>query len=308
MDRLAAIEAFISVVEAGSFSAGARRLELTQPAVSKAVMQLEQHLKLSLLLRSNRGLTLTEQGRQFYEHAKRIVTEIEAGEQAAREASIGLSGRLRVTTTMTFASRTILPALPRFLEKHPHLGIDLLMNDQQIDLLKEGIDVALRFGTLNDSTMIARKLAERPRVVVATPAYFAKAGIPQHPTDLQSHQNIMYALKRGGIFRTFRRDAEETTIELTGRFHTNSIDGIRAAVLADMGVAVAAQWIFWRELAAGTVQAVLSDWSLPSAELWAVYPAGRMASTKARAFVTFVEELLAEMQREEREAERRRQG
>ncbi|MBP0582643.1 LysR family transcriptional regulator [Labrys sp. LIt4] len=293
MDRLVAMEVFVNVVQAGSFSGGAQRLNLRQPMVSKTVAQLEQHLGVRLLLRSNQGLMLTEPGQRFYDQARIALEQVEASEQAARDASSGVTGRIRVSVPMTFASLTLLPALPRFLDRHPALEVDIMMDDRSTDLLKAGVDVALRIGTLNDSSLVARKLGERPRAVVGTPSYFARFGIPRHPADLASHQAIVYSPRRSGASRTFRRGEEEVTVELSGRVHVDANEGVRAAVLANVGLAVGSNWIFQRDLAEGTVQAVLQDWSLPSADLWALFPTGRMASAKARAFVGFVEEILA---------------
>ncbi|HYG12573.1 MAG TPA: LysR family transcriptional regulator, partial [Methylophilaceae bacterium] len=148
MDRLAAMETYISVVEAGSFSGAARRLNLGQPAVSKSIAQLEEHLGTRLLLRSTRGLTPTDVGQRFYEHAKHVVDEANEAEQAVRDSSSSLSGRLRVSAAVTFARLHIVPALKGFLDQHPQLEIDITLDDRNIDLLEEGIDIALRMGNL----------------------------------------------------------------------------------------------------------------------------------------------------------------
>ncbi len=293
MDRLAAMETFVCVVEAGSFSAAARRLELGQPAVSKTIAQLEQHLGTRLLLRSTRGLMPTDAGQRFYEHAKRAIDEADLAEHAARDSSEGLSGRLRVCAAVTFARLHIIPALKAFLDQHPNLEIDVTLDDRNIDLLEEGIDVALRMGTLADSSMTARCLAHSPRLVVGTPAYFASAGVPQTPPDLGKHQAIVYAQGGGGESWSFSRSGTETAVVVSGRVRVTAAEGMRAAVLGDMGLAVASQWMFAPELEEGKVQAVLTDWTLPPVDLWAVFPSGRLVTSKARAFVAFVERTLA---------------
>jgi DNA-binding transcriptional LysR family regulator len=150
MDRLTSMEVYVSVIEAGSFSSAARRLELGQPAVSKSIAQLEEHLGARLLLRSTRGLTPTEAGQRFYERAKRVIEEANEAEQAVREASDSLSGRLRVSAAVTFARLHILPHLKEFLDQHPKLEIDFVLDDRNIGLLEEGMDVALRMGILTD--------------------------------------------------------------------------------------------------------------------------------------------------------------
>jgi len=293
MDRLAAMETYVSVVEAGSFSRAAQRLKLGQPAVSKSVAQLEERLGTRLLLRSTRGLTPTDAGQRFYEHARRAIEEADEAEQSARDSSESLSGRLRVSAAVTFARLYVLPALKGFMDRHPGLEIDIALDDRDIDLLEEGMDVALRMGSLDDSSMTARRIARSPRLVVGTPRYFSTAGVPQTPADLIRHEAVVYSRRGGGEAWSFSQDGTEVAVTVSGRVRVGAAEGMRAAVLADMGIAVASQWMFAPELKAGIVQAVLTDWTLPPLDLWAVYPAGRLVTTKARAFVAFVEEVLA---------------
>jgi DNA-binding transcriptional LysR family regulator len=292
MDRFAAMETFVSVIEAGSFSGGARRLDVGQPAVSKSIAQLEERLGVRLVMRSTRGLTPTEAGQQYYERAKRAIEEIDEAELVARGSAAGLSGRLRVCAAVTFARLHIVPKMKSFLAQHPELNVDVVLDDRNVDLLEQGIDVALRMGALDDSSMTARKIAQSPRFVVGTPAYFSEAGTPHTPADLASHQAIVYEQRGGGMSWSFRRGNSETAVAVSGRMRVTAAEGVRAAVLADMGVAVASAWMFSPELASGEVQAVLTDWALPPIDLWAVFPTGRMASAKARAFAMFVEETL----------------
>lgn len=293
MDRMAAMETYVSVVEAGSFSAAAKRLKLGQPAVSKSIAQLETRLGVRLLLRSTRGLTPTDAGQRFYEHARRAIEEVEFAEQAVRETSAALSGTLRVSAAVTFARLHILPALKIFLQRHPRLQIDIVLDDRTIDLLEHGVDVALRMGSLDDSAMTARRISRSRRVVVGTPAYFSGAGLPKSPADLSQHQAIVYSLRGGGESWSFSQDGKEVAVVVSGRVSVSAAEGMRTAVLGDMGIAIASEWMFSPELGNGTVKEVLSDWELPSIDLWAVFPAGRLVSAKARAFVAFVEELLS---------------
>lgn len=293
MDRLAAMETFVGVIEAGSFSAAARRLNLGQPAVSKSVAQIEERLGTRLLLRSTRGLTPTDAGQRFYEHAKRAIEEADEAEQAARDSSEGLTGRLRVSAAVTFARLHILPALKTFMDRHPQLEIDIALDDRNIDLLEEGTDVALRMGALDDSSMTARRIGRSPRLVVGTPSYFALAGVPRAPADLSGHQAIVYSQRGGGESWSFRQGSTEVAVVVSGRVRVSAAEGIRTAVLSDMGLAVASRWMFAPELDDGRVQAVLTDWTLPPIDLWAVFPSGRLVTAKARAFVAFVEEVLA---------------
>jgi DNA-binding transcriptional LysR family regulator len=294
MDRLAAMETFICVVEAGSFSAAARRLDLGQPAVSKTIAQLEERLGVRLLLRSTRGLTATDAGQRFYDHAKRAIEEADEAEQAVRASSESLGGRLRVCAAVTFARLHILPALKTFMDRHPALEIDIVLDDRNIDLLEEGMDVALRLGTLDDSSMTARRIVRSSRLVVGTPAYFAQAGLPRTPAELSRHQAIVYSQRGGGETWSFSKGGSQVSVAVSGRVRVSAAEGIRTAVLGDMGLAVASQWMFAPELAQGKVRAVLTDWQLPPLDLWAVFPAGRLATSRARAFVSFVEEVLGQ--------------
>jgi DNA-binding transcriptional LysR family regulator len=292
MDRLAAMEAFVLVVDSGSFSAAARRLNVGQPAISKSVAHLEERLGVKLLVRSKRGLAPTEAGLNFYERARRSIQEADEAELSARGAGRGLSGKLRICAAVTFARIHLMPRLPEFLARHPDLELDVMLDDRNIDLVQEGVDVALRMGQLADTALTARRIATTRHAVIGTAGYFARAGEPQSPDELARHEAVIYSQRGGGAAWTFRRDGKETTVTLKGRLHVTAAEGFRAAVLADAGVAIASEWMFTPELMSGTVREVLRDWDLPSMDLWAVYPAGRTATTKARTFIGFVEEVM----------------
>ncbi|WP_294190572.1 LysR family transcriptional regulator [uncultured Sphingomonas sp.] len=293
MDRYQAMATLVRVVETGSFSAAARQLNVGQPAVSKTIAQLEGRLQVSLLIRSTHGLTPTEAGLRFYERAKAALREADEADLAARGAGAGLSGCLRVSAATTFARLYVLPLLPRFLDDHPDLEIDVILDDRVIDLVAEGVDVSLRMGNLPDSTAVARKLGTGGRSVFATPSYLERAGEPESPADLAAHETIIYS-QLTDVW-SFTRDATEASVTVHGRVRVNAAEGLRAAVLADMGLTIGSDWMFGPELADGRIRRVLTDWSLPPIDLWAVFPAGRMASAKARAFASFVEAALDEV-------------
>ena len=295
MDRLQAMETFVSVVDAGSFSGAARHLNVGQPAVSKTVAQLEEYLGVQLLLRSTRGLVPTEAGLGYYEGARRALDEVEDADVTARGASAGLSGRLKVSAAVTFARLHIMPHLQAFLDAHPQLNIDVVLDDRNIELLEGGIDVALRMGALTDSNMTARRIAQSRRVVLATPEYFRRHGAPRAPADLAGHAAIVYDRLGGGVSWSFRQGETEASVAVSGRVRVSAAEGVRAAVLAHMGLAVASEWMFAPELASGQVRRTMEDWSLAPVDLWAVYPSGRKANAKARAFVAFVEATMADV-------------
>ena len=292
MNRLSAMEAFVRVIETGSFSGAARQLRIGQPAVSKAIAQIEERLGVRLLLRTTHGLSPTESGQGFYEHAKRAIEEVEEADLAARGAGAALSGRLRVCAAVTFARLHVMPHLPALLEQHPALDVDVLLDDRNVDLVEAGVDVALRMGSLTDSTLTARKIGQGRRLVLGTPSYFAKRGEPGSPTDLISHQAVIYDQRGGGAAWTFRQGSAETAITLKGRVRVTAAEGVREAVFFDLGLTVSSEWMFAPELQSGRVRAVLEDWSLPAINLWSVFPTNRRASAKARAFATFIEDRL----------------
>lgn len=290
MDRFQAMQMYVQVVDAGSFSAAARILKTGQPAVSKTIAQLEKHLEVRLLLRTTHGLTPTEAGQRFYERARITLQQAEEAEIAARGADKGLTGVLRVAAAPTFSRLHIIPYLSQFMEQHPQLNVDIRLDDRPIDLIAEGIDICLRMGALQDSGAVARKLATSPRSLLATSDYLARYGYPRHPQALSQHETLIFSQLNNAW--QFTRGDEVENVTVQGRLHLSAAEGIRAAVLANMGMTVSSDWMFSQEIAAGTVKRLLSDWKLPDIDLWAVFPAGRMATAKARQFASFVENLL----------------
>ena len=289
MDRLAAMDVFVRVVDAGSFSGAAKQLHMGQSAVSKAIAQLEERLRVRLLLRTTRRLTPTEAGRDFYERVKRSIEEVHEAELAARGASATFSGRLRIQATVAFALLHVIPCLPAFLAQHPALDVDLVIDDRNINLVEFGIDIGLRVGHRRNSMLSDRKIAQCRTLVIGTPSYFNAAGVPRIPADLVRHRVIIYEEPLGGATWIFRQGAAEASVSLNGRVHLNDTVGVRGCVLADLGLAIASEWMFAPELKAKTVKAVLADWLLPPVEAWAIFPAGRQVSAKARAFASFIE-------------------
>ncbi|NVZ75176.1 LysR family transcriptional regulator [Pseudomonas gingeri] len=286
------METFVYVVETGSFSAAARRLDVGQPAVSKTIAQLEERLGVRLLTRSTRGLSATEAGTLFFERARKVIEEAGEAELAARGAGAGLTGTLRISTTVTFSRLHILPHLGGFLEMHPLLDVDVLLDDRSVNLVEEGVDVALRMGNLSDSGLTARKVARCRRLVLGTPAYFERRGIPESPADLTDHEAVIYSLGGGGASWLFKKGQAEQPVTLSGRVRVSAAEGVRTTVLSSYGLTLSSEWMFAPELASGEVVPVLEDWELPEMDLWAIFPTGRMASAKARAFIAYVEQLM----------------
>ncbi len=286
MDRYQAMETFVRVVDAGSFSGAARMLRVGQPAVSKAVAALEERLGVRLLVRSTRRLKPTDAGQAFYERALRALSETEEAEAAARGLGRGLEGRLRVCAPVTFARLHLAPRLGAFLEAYPKLSLELVMDDRRIDILSENIDVALRLGDLADSTSVtARKLATGGRYLVASPHYLQARKAPKSPADLPHHDAIVHAHAVGSEEWRFRKGTAEASVHVRSRIAFTAAEGVREAVLAGLGLAIVSRWMMSAELSNGRVTPLLQDWRLPNVDLWAVFPTGRMVSARARAFV-----------------------
>jgi len=203
MDRLREMEIFVRVVETGSFSAGARDLQMGQPAVSKTIAGLETRLGVRLLVRSTRQLSPTEAGMAFYERALRAMAEVNEADAAAQGAGAGLEGRLRISLPVTFGRLHVVPKLASFLDAHPKLRLELVMDDRVVDLVSESIDAALRLGVLTDSALTARRLAQADRLVVASSAYLARRGVPGTPADLLEHDGVIYGQSSGGAGMDF---------------------------------------------------------------------------------------------------------
>ena len=292
MDRLREMEMFVRVVEAGSFSAAARDLNMGQPAVSKTIASLEDRLGVRLLTRSTRKLSPTEAGTAFYERAVRAIGEADEAEAAAQGAGAGLEGRLRVSAPVTFSRLHLVPMLGSFLDAHPKVQLDLLMDDRAVDLVAENIDVALRLGVLTDSALRARKLGQAERLVIVSPSYLARRGFPSTPADLLEHDGIIYGQSSGGQEWLFRRGTSETSVYVRTRLKLSAAEGVREAVLAGQGFAIASRWMFAPELKSGEVVSLLEEWTLPPMDLWVIYPSGRLTSAKARTFIKWFEKII----------------
>ncbi len=290
MDRLGLMETYIRVLEAGSFTSAARHLNIGQPAVSKSIAQLEKQLGVRLLIRSGRRLKPSEAGWVYYEHARRTIAEAEEADVAVRATNARLAGRLRVSADTTLTRLYLVPRLSTFLATHPDLSIEFVLHDGTVDLVEEGVDIGLRYGPLCDSALVGRRIASTRRLVLGTPGYFARVGIPKSPDELLDREAVLYTHDLGWMNGwQFRKDGTQTATAVSGRLRLNASEAVRAAVLRGLGFTIAPQWAFAPELASGAVRPVLTEWALPDIELWMVVPMGKMTNAKARAFAAFVE-------------------
>lgn len=295
MDRLAAMQAFVRVVESGSFSAVARETQATQSAVSKQVAALERTLGARLLHRTTRSLALTEEGERYFEQARRLVAEIAEAENSLREGEQQLTGLLRVAASVGYGRLKLLPQVKSFLALHPQVKIDLRLNDGFIDLVEQGVDVAVRIGELADSTLVARRIGTTTRALIASRKYLRSLprGLkaPRAPEDLQRHNCIVYTELATQNAWTFTAGVgapvavgTQVTIRAQGNLQTNSSEVVRAAVLSGMGIGFAPTWLFEDEMSQGDLQVLLPDWPAPSMPVHLVSPSQRRHSAKVRAF------------------------
>ncbi|MBX9665473.1 MAG: LysR family transcriptional regulator [Novosphingobium sp.] len=280
---------FATVVETGSFSAAARRLNMGQPAVSKAIANLEEYLGVRLLTRTTRAQHLTEAGQRYYERARVVLDEADEAESAAREAATSLAGRLRIAAPPTYAALHMLPRLSEFLDTHPDLTIDLILDDRWVDLIEQGVDIAIRLGRPADSSLIARRLGSSQRLLVASSAYLDRMGAPKTPEDLLAHRVIAYSQFEGPTAWSFTRGTAAVSVAIQPTLRVSAAEGMRSCILTGLGIGMGSRLMFTPELAAGTVRPVLTEWSLPTIDVWAMFPSGRKSSRRARAFVDWLE-------------------
>jgi DNA-binding transcriptional LysR family regulator len=292
MDRLGAMAQFVRVAEAGSFSAAARILGQGQPAISKAVAQLEERLNVKLFIRTTRAVTLTDAGRIYYDHAKTALDAVEEAEAATKGAGAALSGRLRICAPVTFARLHIMPTLPAFMATHPALELDLILDDRRIDLVEEGIDVAIRAGALADSSMVATHIAEGRRQVVASRDFWRAQRPVNRPSDLSTLPFIAYGEAPSGLDWIFTKDAKTQLIRMNQRMRISALEGIREAVFAGIGFAIISEWSATDAISNRLIEARLKEYRLPSVDLWAIFPAGRQPSARARIFVEHVQAVM----------------
>ena len=245
---------------------------------------LEREVGAALFTRTTRAVTLTEAGADFLARIEPILAALDEAEHAVRGTG-ELRGVLRVGISSSFATREIAPRLPQFMEKHPALLVELLTDDLRQDFVSEGMDAGLRFGALPNSTAVARRIGTWPRLIVASPAYLKRAGIPQTPADIAAHSVVVGP---SGPAWTFRKDGKATSVPAGGRLTATVNEVATAAAVAGLGLVSMATFGCRRELAEGSLVRVLPDWDMGSVELHAVFPGGKAAKPSARAFADFL--------------------
>jgi LysR family transcriptional regulator for bpeEF and oprC len=288
MDRLDAIRLFVRVVECGSFSAVAREVGVGQPAVSKQIAALEAHLGAQLVQRTSRRITITEAGQIFHESAKRLMDDFEAAQALVGKGQASPSGLVRLSAAPLLARLYLVPLLPRFFDRYPDVSVELSASERHVDLIGEGIDLALRHGPLPDSSLTARAVATSPFVTVATPDYLGRHGTPTTPAELEGHACVVFAAMNEVRPWHFQVEGEGVVHYPRGRFRTADAEQVRAAVLAGLGMAHGPRWLFGGELACGQVKAVLNEFQTPPLQISLVHAAGRRPPARVRALMDFI--------------------
>ena len=293
-DRIDAMRMFVRVVETGSFSQAARDLDVSQPTVSKQIAALEARLGTQLLARNSRTLGVTPAGHEYYEAAVRILQDLDTTEEMILEGQAATSGLVRATLSPAFGRMFVIPRLPEFRTRFPDVSVEIEVSGRHVDLIEEGIDVAIRIGRLSDSALVARHIGDMRMITLASAGYFADRGTPQSIQDLHDHQRISYVYQGHNIGWGFDENGRQVTIDESGMFRTNDAESIRAAVLADLGIAHHASWLFTDVLASGEVVQVLEQHAPQPFPINAVTVAGRRMPSRVRHFVEFLAQICGE--------------
>jgi DNA-binding transcriptional LysR family regulator len=287
MEDLERIALFARVVEEKSFSAAARRLNLSKSLVSKHITQLEKSIGSRLLNRTTRALSLTEAGAVLYDHASRILEELEEAKLAVSRLQSAPRGILRISAPVAFGRLHVASALPQFLVAHPELKIDMVTTDRFVDLAEEGYDVVVRIAGEPPLNVVARRLAPVNRRICATPEYFVRHGVPQSPHDLENHNCLTYTYFNPQDPWRLRGPHGDISVRASGDLRVNDDDALAEAVLGGLGIALLPTFIIGEDLQAGRLQAVLSDYVPLERHIFAIYLPNRHLSAKVRAFIDF---------------------
>ncbi len=295
MNKLQAMEVFVQVVDAGSFTRAAEMLQMPKATVSTLVQSLEAALSAKLLHRTTRQVTVTTDGAAYYERCLRILSDVRDAEESLSRTRLSPSGRLRVDVPTGVSSEILVPALPAFFERYPDIMLELGSSDRPVDLVEEGVDCAVRGGALGDTSLIARRVGVVNFLTAAAPSYLARHGVPQHPRDLARHRCVNYfSAKTGKLFDwDFNRDGERIEIPMRGVIALNDSNAYIEAGLAGLGVIQMTDYLVERHVASGRMVQVLPDWHADPLPIHIVYPQNRHLSAKVRVFVEWVAELFA---------------
>ena len=291
MDRIQALQLFVRVVDLGSFSKAAADMGIGQPSATKMVALLEKQLGSRLLHRSTRGVTPTEIGALYYEKCKLIAHHLEEADSVASLLQSQVQGGLRVSTSVAFGRRVLVPLVMRFMQMHPKLQIELNFEDRVVSLVEQGIDVAIRMGPLVDSTLGARYLGVNPWVVVASQDYLDRCGVPAQPADLLQHEALVYSTVQGDArwHLTGGEHGKPVTVSVHGPLRSNNLSALVMAARSGMGIAALPRYVAQESLTSGALTEVLVNWNLPVQEIHAVYPSPLLVPAKVSGFVGWLQ-------------------
>lgn len=290
MDRVQGISLFIRVVETGSFSKAATDLGITQPTATKFVASMEKRLGILLLHRSTRGVTPTEIGKLYYEKCKLIAREIEEADDLASLFQSKVRGKLTISSSIAFGRRVLTPTILEFMSLHPELEVNLNMDDRYINLVEQGVDLAIRMRRLPDSSLGSRLLGMNPWVLVASPSYLESNPAPQNPEDIRKHQALMYSTAQGDHRWNFTNSHDQTeVVEVRGPFTSNNLSSILSAARNNMGLAVLPWYVAHQSVKDGILKPLLEEWSLPAQEIHAVFSSPKHVPTKVSQCIDFLQ-------------------
>ena len=287
MDRLHEIEVFIAVADAGSFVKAGSRLRLSPPAVTRAISALEDRLGARVFNRTTRSLTITDVGQRFLESARRVLLELDTAEKEAVGEAAVPQGDLKITASVTFGRSALAPVVGDFLGKHPRVTVSVLLLDRIVNLVEEGIDIAVRIGHLPDSNLIAKRIGAVHRILVASPEYLARHGAPASPADLRIHSMIAFTGLMPNREWRFLNGQKTGSVSLQPSFEINdAVAAIQAATMGH-GITIALSYMVSRQIREGTLVPVLDAFILPPQPVHLVYPHARHVAPKIRAFIDF---------------------
>lgn len=290
MDRIDAMQAFVAVADLEGFAPAARKLGLSASAITRLVAGLEERLGARLLQRTTRSVTLTDVGERYLERARRILGDVEEAEASAQAERTQPSGRLIVSAPLVFGRLHVGNLMSAYLKRYPAVSAELRLSDRMVNLVDEGIDVAVRIGHLADSSLVARNVGDMRQVVVASPAYLEERGTPLKPSDLAQHAIIRFT-GRGALHEwTFKENERDVRVSHVSRYATNSADAAVLHAEQDGGLAMVLAYQAAEAIEAGRLKIVLADYEPPSMPINLVYPTSRLLSAKVRAFIDLVVE------------------
>lgn len=289
MDTVVGLQLFIRVVETGSFSKASADLGITQPTATKHVAALEARLGARLFHRSTRGVTPTELGAAYYDKCKAIVRQLDEADSLAALMQSRVQGTLRISTSVAFGRRVLTPLVLRFMQQHPGLQVDLSFDDRYVNLVEQGVDLAIRMGRLADSSLGARYLGINPWVLVASADYLRRRGAPAEPAELSSHDALIYSSVQGDDRWQFSgADGRTLLVPVQGPLRSNNLSALLAAVRSGLGLAALPWYVAHDAVRDGLLQPLLRQWALPAQEIHAVFSSPRLVPTKVIGFVDYL--------------------